>query len=145
MLRLGLRAKFWTDSYNFKEAVMANRGPEYGGEPGMWLLAPGATGQGSLTLPIFGGPNTWEGNVAYNDGRVVFEGRPDPAALNITYPTMINGLRTHGDNMFVNECDDGIGVNPDNEPARGHNVVIRSYSNVRPDSVYGVRVDVMRD
>src|SRR2546423_8770533 len=67
------------------------------------MLQPGISGTESNRLRIFGGPRTWEGNVAYNDTHVSFTGQPDPDGLPITYITAINGRRTQNDNLFVNE------------------------------------------
>jgi hypothetical protein len=83
--------------------VLADRGPVYEGLPGGWRLIPGASGQESNRLRIFGGKHTWEGNIGFNDGRVSFNNDPECDQIPVTYRTNINGRRTHGDNVFVNE------------------------------------------
>lgn len=99
----GDRATTWTSTFDSRQAILANRGPVFTGNPGAWTLIPGPSGQESNRLKIFGGPRTWEGNVAFNDGRVAFATQPDPESLPITYPSNINGRRAHFDNIFVNE------------------------------------------
>ncbi len=82
-----MRAAIWRDTSVSVHAVLANRGPAY--EPADqsptadWRLLPASAqispdfaspvGRGSNTLLIHGSRNTWEGNVAYNDNRVIFE------------------------------------------------------------------------
>lgn len=99
----GDRSWAWKSTLDSKTAVLCNRGPSYDGSPGAWSLRPGIYGVDSNRLRIFGGPRTWEGNVAYNDTHVQFTGQPDPDGLPITYMTAINGHRTQNDNLFVNE------------------------------------------
>lgn len=99
----GERASWWKSTLDSRHAVLANRGPVYDGSPGSWRLAPGIAGQQSNRLRIFGGKNTWDGNVAFNDGRVTFLTNPESDQLPITYRLPVNGQRTHGDNLFVNE------------------------------------------
>lgn len=99
----GSRSMSWKSTFDSRQAVLANRGPQYAGNPGRWSLKPGPSGQLSVRNRIFGSPNIWEGNIAYNDGRVAFSARPDPDTLQSTYSTPINGQRTHNDNVFVNE------------------------------------------
>ncbi|MFQ5474093.1 MAG: type II secretion system protein, partial [Dehalococcoidia bacterium] len=60
--------------------IFGNRGPAWNvqtrpnenGE-GSWEPIEGATGSESFTLRIHGGKETWEGNIAYNDGHVNYE------------------------------------------------------------------------
>lgn len=125
------RMNAWQSTFSSSQAVWANRGPNYMGQPGAWQLAPGPGGVDSNRLKIFGLVNRWEGNVAYNDGRVAFETQPDPRALIKTYSAAISGSRTHGDNMFVNEDDDtGIPLRPDNAPSIGTNILMKAYGGV---------------
>lgn len=127
----GARARTWTASFSSSEAVMANRGPLYGGQPGSWILAPGPTGTGSNSLKIYGLGPTWKGNVGYNDGRVSFESRPDPDSLPHTYSSAIGGSRSHLDNIFVNENDStGVPLYSEREPSAGVNALLRSYTDV---------------
>ncbi len=87
----GDRAHQWTTNFDARTAVICNRGPSYDGTPGAWSLRPGIYGMDSNRLRIFGGPHTWEGNVAYGDSHVSFTNQPDPDTLPITYLTAING------------------------------------------------------
>ena len=67
----------------------------------------GISGTESIRLKLWAGPHSWEGNVGYNDTHVAFENVPDPDSVPITYPRLINSRRTLGDNVFVNEDDEG--------------------------------------
>jgi prepilin-type N-terminal cleavage/methylation domain-containing protein len=125
----GPRGSTWKSTFDSRQAVLANRGPAYTGEPGAWQLIPGPAGQTSLRLKIFGSQNAWEGNVGYNDGRVAFANRPDPDASPITYSRTINGQRTFGDNVFVNEAPDGTPLSPQNASA-GDTAFLQTYTNV---------------
>ena len=99
----GDRGSSWKSTFDSRQAVLCNRGPAYDGLPGTWRLRGGPAGTESLRLKIFGGQRTWEGNVGFNDGRVSFQNGPDNDSLPYTYRQTINGSRTHGDNVFVNE------------------------------------------
>jgi len=99
----GERGSWWKSTMDSRQAVLGNRGPVYDGSPGAWRLAPGIAGQQSNRLRIFAGKNTWEGNVGFNDGRVVFLSDPECDQVPLTYRLPVNGQRTHGDNVFVNE------------------------------------------
>ncbi len=126
----GDREKTWTATNEPGEAIIGNRGPVYGGDPGDWYLAPGLFGRESKTLKIHGRSTEWSGNVAYNDLRVVFESRPDPVTL--TYVFRDYDQPTQADNLFVNEDDRrGIPAQPDQRPGIGANALLRSYKNVR--------------
>lgn len=87
-------------------AVVGNRGPLYSGttEPadGEWKVvsSPPALGIDSTTLLIHGSKNTWEGNIAYNDGHVKYEQTPNPKEITIKYNN-----QTYKDNLFVIEPD----------------------------------------
>src|SRR5690606_8040467 len=110
---------------------LVNRGPLYGGEAGKWELAPGALGVESRTLAIHGSKHAWEGNVAFNDGRVVFITRPDPAQAPWTFTPPGGQPATYGDNLFVNENDRTGEPDPDNPVDVNRNVWLRPYRNVR--------------
>jgi len=99
----GDRAGMWKGTLDARQAVISNRGPQYDGTPGAWALRAGPGGLESNRLKIFGGPRTWEGNVGYNDAHVAFSNVPNPDGIPMTYLTPINGIRTHFDNIFVNE------------------------------------------
>jgi len=99
----GQRGGQWRSTLDSRQAVIANRGPSYDGTPGAWRLRPGASGDQSNRLLIYGAKHLWEGNVGFNDTHVVFSTRPDPDQMPVTYSGPINGARTHGDNIFANE------------------------------------------
>lgn len=127
----GKRARMWQSTGKSAEAVVANRGPEYEGSPGAWTLKSGPTGTASATLKIHGGPTTWEGNVGFNDGRVVFVGVPDPDAVPITFDSGFGGSNNGRDNIFVSEDDDkGTPLLDPTLPSRGKNVMLKIYGNV---------------
>lgn len=126
----GDREKTWAATNEPGEALIGNRGPVYGGDPGDWYLAPGLFGRKSKTLKIHGRATEWSGNIAYNDLRVVFESRPDPVTL--TYVFREYDKPTQADNLFVNEDDRrGSPAQPDQRPGVGANALLRSYKNVR--------------
>lgn len=116
---IGGRRKIWSNSFQANEAVFGNRGAWYtpqGGATGTWSLANAAPGDGarmtvqvpatsSNTLLIHGSRTTWEGNIGYNDNRVVYESRPDPDTLPFTFNGVGGNNRTFFDNIFVNEND----------------------------------------
>jgi len=131
----GDRERTWAATNEPGEAIMANRGPVYGGAPGDWFLAPGLFGRKSKTLQIHGRSSEWSGNVAYNDLRVVFELRPDPQTL--TYVFRNYDVPTQRDNIFVNEDDlRAIPAQPDQRPGIGVNALLRSYKNVRREGSF---------
>ncbi len=126
----GDREKTWAATNEPGEALIGNRGPVYGGDPGDWYLAPGLFGRESKTLKIHGRATEWSGNIAYNDLRVVYETQPDPATL--TYVFRDFDKPTQRDNLFVNEDDvRGIPAQPDQRPGVGANALLRAYKNVR--------------
>jgi prepilin-type N-terminal cleavage/methylation domain-containing protein len=117
---IGGRRKMWSNSFQANEAVFGNRGAWYtaqGGNTGTWTLATGGPGAGAVgpgaalpatqsnTLLIHGSRTTWEGNIGYNDNRVVYESRPDPDTLPFTFNGVGGNNRTFFDNLFVNEND----------------------------------------
>jgi len=128
----GDREDIWTATADPNQAIVGNRGPIYGGDPGYWFLAPGRFGEESRTLAIHGAKRSWEGNIAYNDLRVVYERRPDPTTL--TYVFRDYDPPTRPDNLFVNEDDvRGVPAQLDQTPGIGGNALLRSYKNVRRD------------
>lgn len=128
----GDREATWQATGESDQAIVSNRGPLYGGEPGDWFLAPGLFGRQSKTLKIHGNSIEWSGNVAYNDMRVVYELRPDPVRLTFVFRDY--ATPTMPDNIFVNEDDArAIPVQPDQRVGVGKNSFLRSYKNVRRD------------
>jgi len=115
-LPFGKRKARWQDNFTTTEAAWADRGPQYAASDiaayplspaaGRWSLITGATGADSFTLLIHGSRNSWEGNVAYNDGHVSFETKPNPDG--ITYRRNTTPF-TVTDNLFVSENDEGPG------------------------------------
>jgi prepilin-type N-terminal cleavage/methylation domain-containing protein/prepilin-type processing-associated H-X9-DG protein len=111
ILPLGRRKARWQDTFTTTEAVFGDRGPAYtanvaGQRPttNRWTLLNTAEGTGSATLAIHGSRNSWEGNIAYNDGHVTFETKPDPDG--VTYRRQSGNPLTVPDNLFVNETDE---------------------------------------
>lgn len=126
----GQRAGSWKSTYSSREAVMATRGPAYEGRPGAWSLLPGVSGQLSNRLKFYGTPGRWTGNIGYNDTRVAYANQPDPDTMPITYSAPINGLRTHFDNVFVNEDPaDGRPLS-DQFTSLGDNACLKLYGDV---------------
>ncbi|GJQ30885.1 MAG: hypothetical protein HBSAPP03_27690 [Phycisphaerae bacterium] len=126
----GPRGAMWKGTLDSRQAILANRGPVFDGSPGAWRLVAGPAGAASNRLLIFGGKNTWEGNVTYNDTRVEFTTIPDPDDLPITYGFNINGARTHGDNLFVNERDADGQPLPEQFAEQGNTVMLKQYGDV---------------
>lgn len=129
----GARRPKWMSTYSSNEAVFSDRGPVYGGSPGAWQLVPGPFGTGSGAIRIHGSTNRWMGNVGYNDGRVAQESRPDPRTLHWGFSALGPAQRNSFDNIFVNENDRTGLVEPDSEPARNANILLRPYKDVRVD------------
>lgn len=129
----GGRLRLWSNTYSTTEAIIASRGPVYGGEPGKWELVPGVQGTESKTLKIWGWASKWQGNVAFNDNHVEFVNRPDPDGLTISLTVAFGGSKIVGDNLFVNEHDStGTPLSPDTQPSKGRNALLRAYGNVVP-------------
>ncbi|MGE3107391.1 MAG: type II secretion system protein [Phycisphaerales bacterium] len=127
----GKRKAKWQDNFTTTEAIWGDRGPLYMGTSypasGRWQLATGAGGTDSITLLIHGSRNSWEGNIAYNDGHVNFETKPNPDG--ITYRRTAGNPLTVSDNLFVNETDEqggdsGTGV------TNGRNAYLKAIENV---------------
>ncbi len=107
---VGARKAQWSNSFKATEASMANRGPMYigGGASGnAWTLPTNNEfGDGSNTLLIHGGRNTWEGNIGFNDNHVSFENEADPDSTPFSFTGISNPeFKTQNDNIFVNEND----------------------------------------
>ncbi|MFZ4574260.1 MAG: type II secretion system protein [Phycisphaerales bacterium] len=133
----GPRAARYRATYDTSEAFISDRGPMYDGQPGVWRLRAGVSGTESLRLKVFGSPNAWEGNVGYNDTHVSFETQPDPEITSITYSQAINGRRTLGDNLFVNEDDMGDNIG-DQFASFGSTGLLKLYGNVYCTPTTGV-------
>jgi prepilin-type N-terminal cleavage/methylation domain-containing protein/prepilin-type processing-associated H-X9-DG protein len=107
----GKRKGKWQDNFTTTEAIWGDRGPRYApGDRGVypmggrWSLVTGQYGVDSFTLLIHGSRNSWEGNIAYNDGHVSFETKPNPDG--VTYRRTMGTPLTTTDNLFVNETDE---------------------------------------
>jgi prepilin-type N-terminal cleavage/methylation domain-containing protein/prepilin-type processing-associated H-X9-DG protein len=114
ILPFGKRKARWQDTFTTTEAVFGDRGPAYHASDaapypanGRWTLIAGPTGVDSNTLLIHGSRNSWEGNIAYNDGHVNFETKPNPDG--ITYRRSGGNPLSVTDNLFVNESDEANG------------------------------------
>ena len=122
VLPVGARKAQWSNSFKATEASMANRGPAYtGGGPGgqAWTLPTNNDfGDGSNTLLIHGGRNTWEGNIGFNDNHVSFENEADPDSTPYSFTGITNPeFKTQNDNIFVNE--NTMRTNADSNPSGG--------------------------
>ena len=143
----GKKARMWQNSGKSSDAIICNRGPQYGGTFGGWTLTPDQYGTGSITLKIYGSAASWEGNIGYNDGAVAFETTGAPKKLVLPVDRALpDGTMTARDHIFVNE-DPSVTQNlfSDEEPEKGGaNVLLRSIYNVKvlPS---GVTVSVFRD
>lgn len=118
----GARRSRWSNTFSTTEAIFGNRGPLWQmgtsagntWKPEGWRLVPLATnslGEGSQTLLIHGARNTWEGNIAYNDGHVNFETKPDPGEVTYRRYTGTGAQNptnpgSPADNLFMDEFDD---------------------------------------
>jgi hypothetical protein len=110
------RMKMWSDTYAANEALISDRGPEIesvtfdrpedpaGAKVKTKLAA-------SSTLKIHGGPDSWEGNVGYNDGHVDFVTTlgPTPQPTLRTYRDKDDKPRW--DSIFFDEPDDAKSEN----------------------------------
>lgn len=128
----GARLQKWQSTFEATEAILVNRGPIYTGGCSDWTLAPGPFGDGSNTLLIHGSKQRWEGNLAFQDGRVEYITRPDPPSLVFSFYGLPIGEKSHPDNVFVNEDDEfGTGSSPlYGAPGIGLNTYLTQYSNV---------------
>lgn len=135
----GNRFSRWSNTFQSTDAILGNRGPIWvtasGGNPGYdkagWKLADTGTdalrGTSSNTLLIHGARNSWEGNIAYNDGHVNFETVPNPAE--VTYRRYLKGAAsatdpgTPSDNLMVDEYDDANTNGTVGTPATGSTVL----------------------
>ncbi len=136
----GNRLPAWADTASATQAVVGNRGPAYAvtlskSAPVSTLVrdtntTPGfhadtAKGTSSITLAIHGSITAWQGNIAYNDNSVHFEGQPDPplAHWNFTGAGPIHTNNWQPDNLFVSEDD--------------YTIVGDSYPPAATSSIYG--------
>lgn len=103
----GTREVMWSNTFSAREACWGNRGPAYTLDQGTWTpLADNPFGDGSTTNRIHGAPETWEGNVAFNDQHVEFLTRPDPQQLTWAFPGLEDQMnRRQPDNLFHSETD----------------------------------------
>lgn len=128
VIPFGQRQGGWRPVTQNALPVFASRGPEYIGLPGNWNLKPGPTGTGSNSLRIFGSSKAWRGNVAWNDGRVVSFGRPDPSELKFAFGS---ANQSTTDNIFVNENDSNGAASLEQNPGQNANTFLRAYSNIQ--------------
>ncbi len=134
---LGLRRRYWQSTYASNEAILGNRGPVYGGEVGSWVPAPGPFGEQSNTMLIHGSPRKWEGNIGFNDGRVLYEQDPDPRSLIWTFRGLPSGQKSRRDNVFVNENDLTAVAETETRAGWNANAFLRPYFNVREGGAGG--------
>lgn len=79
----------WSTSFSATEPIVGNRGPQIAavreaGETVPPESIPIYAAKSSMTFRIHGGPDTWEGNIAYNDNHVNFETSTAPADVQYT-------------------------------------------------------------
>ncbi len=126
----GKRRARWGDTFSTTEAVFGNRGPTYVGtvQPASarWQLTNDLTGTGSNTLLIHGSRTAWEGNIAYNDGHVQFETKPNPDGITFNSTDAVN--RAKADNLFVNETNEASADAGATSFGNGTNVILRPIS-----------------
>ncbi|QOJ00115.1 MAG: type II secretion system protein [Phycisphaeraceae bacterium] len=140
------RTRYWKSTLDSGEAVMADRGPVYEGEPGAWRPVAGPQGAGSNTFRTHASPRSWAGNIVYNDAHVVFESRPDPRTTTLVFSGAFGGSRHHADNVFANEDDgQGLPLRPDNLPSLGSNILLKLYADVRVIPNVGVTYTPLND
>jgi prepilin-type N-terminal cleavage/methylation domain-containing protein/prepilin-type processing-associated H-X9-DG protein len=128
ILPFGRRKARWQDTFTTTEAVIGDRGPQYtandsGTYMARWNLLQGPTGTDSNTLLIHGSRNSWEGNIAYNDGHVNFETKPNPDG--VTYRRASGTPLTVPDNLFVNESDEPPPADSGTGISNGRNTFMR--------------------
>ncbi len=145
------RESTWRDTYRADQAVLGNRGASWTREGNEWTLLDDSReesvdystpmGENSNTLLIHGSRLKWEGYIAYQDNRVVYETQPDSEDLPLTFSSL--GVRA--DNLFANE-DDATGqpdaegrVNAEND---NENAFLRSYSDRISGAVGAGALDV---
>lgn len=136
IIPFGARANVWGDTFSATQPIIGNRGPSYSandsaGYPtsGRWALLPTSdVGDKSNTLAIHGGRSTWEGNIAYNDGHVTFENKPNPDS--VTYSRQTATPKAVTDNLFVNESDENTTGDTGNTFTTNTNAYMRAYSGV---------------
>lgn len=114
------RLKMWTNTFDAREAVLGNRGPEVDaagiirGEKGN-VDKVTTKNEKSKTFGIHGGPNTWEGNIAFNDNHVDFlttlKPPTDSKGKAITYNLDEKGEKKADDVLFYDETDAYEGTN----------------------------------
>lgn len=103
----GARESIWSNTFSATEACWGNRGPAYILRDNAWHPLAGSTfGDGSTTMEIHGDPETWEGNIGYNDQHVDYVKRPDPETLVWAFPGIADeSNREFPDNLFHSEHD----------------------------------------
>jgi prepilin-type N-terminal cleavage/methylation domain-containing protein/prepilin-type processing-associated H-X9-DG protein len=152
ILPFGRRKARWQDTFTTTEAVFGDRGPMYapndsGPYPqntlGRWTLQPGQFGTDSNTLLIHGSRNSWEGNIAYNDGHVNFETKPNPDG--VTYRRATGTPLTVTDNLFVNESDEPPPADQGGNISNGRNTYMRPTGANITGSGGSITVPIWRD
>jgi len=98
------------------QPIWANRGPVY--DPATspasnpqktWALLKSRYGTESETLLIHGGKDTWEGNIAYNDGHVNFETNATPKGISFSKRSTGTQTTKVQDNLFYDETQEDTG------------------------------------
>ena len=154
----------WRDSYSASQAALGNRGPTYqlDGDPasGTWELLPvdeidgnyaAPVGTGSNTLLIHGSRLKWEGNIAYNDNRVIFETQPDPEDLPFQFTSLAPQDRSQPDNLHMDEDDQNrTPVNTDgsrvvSDTTNNRNAFLKAYNDEINVSDTDITINIFHD
>jgi len=152
ILPFGRRKARWQDTFTTTEAVFGDRGPQYAANDsgpypastmGRWQLVTGPLGVDSNTLLIHGSRNSWEGNIAYNDGHVNFETKPNPDG--ITYRRNTGTPLTVTDNLFVNENDEPAPADSGTTIHNGRNTFMRPVGSAITGNPPAITVPLWRD
>ncbi len=116
----GARASDWSTINQVSTIpIWGNRGPVYdkttrpaAGEDKDWNLLNSSQGTSSFTLLIHGSKDAWEGNIAYNDGHVIFETQPNPKLITFRRGLNQSTAKQDRDNLFFDEDDEFLnGIN----------------------------------
>jgi type II secretory pathway pseudopilin PulG len=107
---LGKRERLWAMTGDPNHVVLGNRGPIYTGDAvDGWELVDGPGGKESNSVTFYNDVESWQGNIAYNDGRVEFEIEAAPEHLLWVFTELPKGQQVQRDNIFNNETRDGRG------------------------------------
>ncbi|USN99168.1 MAG: prepilin-type N-terminal cleavage/methylation domain-containing protein [Phycisphaeraceae bacterium] len=108
----GARKSQWRNSFTATQVILGNRGPTFKVRSDIqddWELEENSpTGDGSITLQMYGNRSRWEGLIGFNDSHVDFFSEAAPESLTFTFTDAVqNGVTgvAAPDNVFANEDD----------------------------------------